>query len=104
MNRLSGNHLHRWWIPLASCAIFFLIIAFLIPYSQSLYNVKKSLAGLIYALCGFGNTSVKDAPLDFTYCLFVPVISGYLIYMRAQELDQAPIKQGTAGMGIILLG
>ena len=104
MNRLAGNHLHRWWIPLASSSAFFLVIAFLIPYAQSLYEVKKSLAGLVYALCSFGNTAEKDAALDFTYCLFVPVISGYLIYMRAKDLDRAPIQQSNWGMGIILLG
>jgi exosortase len=104
MNRLTGNYLHRWWIPLSSSALFFLIVAYLIPYSQSLYEVKKSLAGLVYALCAFGNTAEKDAALDFTYCLFVPVISGYLIYMRAKDLDQAAIKPANWGIGVILVG
>ena len=104
MNRLAGNNLHRWWIPLASSAIFFLVIAFLIPYSQSLYEVKKSLAGLIYALCSFGSSAEKDAALDFTYCLFVPVISGYLIYMRAKDLERATIAPANWGMWIIVLG
>jgi len=104
MNRMTRNHLHRWWIPLASSSLFFVVIAFLIPYAQSLYEVKKSLAGLVYSLCGFGETAEKDAALDFTYCLFVPVISGYLISMRAKDLDQAPINPCNWGMGIILAG
>jgi exosortase len=104
MNRLAGNNLHRWWIPLASSAAFFLVIAFFIPYAQSLYEVKKSIAGLVYALCSFGNTSEKDAALDFTYCLFVPIISGYLIFMRANDLNRALIRQNNWGMAIMVLG
>jgi len=104
MNRLTGSHLHRWWIPLACGAIFFLVLGFLIPYSQSLYEVKKSLAGLVYALCSFGNTAEKDAALDFTYCLFVPFISAYLVYLRWKDLEQAPIRQSNVGVGLILFG
>ena len=104
MNRLDGNHLHRWWIPLGSAALFFLIIGFLVPYAQSLYQVKKSLAGLVYALAGFGVTAEKDAPLDFTYCLFVPVISGYLVSLRTKDLARAPITQANWAMGIVALG
>jgi exosortase len=104
MNRLIGSHLHRWWIPLGSALIFFFVVAFLIPYSQSLYEVKKSLAGLVYALCSFGNTSKRDAPLDFTYCLFVPVIAAYLVYLRWKDLKRAPIGQSNFGLGLIVLG
>jgi exosortase len=104
MNRLADNHLHRWWIPLASAAVFFLVVAFLIPYATSLYEVKKSLAGLVWALASFGNTAEKDAALDFTYCVFVPVISGYLVYMRWKEIEAAPVIPSNTGMVIMLVG
>jgi exosortase len=104
MNRLTGNHLHRWWIPFASAAIFFVVVAFLIPYATSLYEVKKSLAGLVWALASFGNTAQKDAALDFTYCVFVPVISGYLIYMQWEKIAAAPINPSNTGLAIILIG
>lgn len=104
MNLLTGRHLHRWIIPFASAAVFFYIIAFLIPYAASLYDAKKSIAGLIDALAGFGQTSVKDAALDFTYCLFVPPISAYLIYLRWNDLERAPVRPGFAGLAVMLLG
>jgi exosortase len=104
MKGLTGNHLHRWWIPLSSGAIFFLIIAFLIPYASSLYEVKKSLAGLVYALASFGHTAEKDAALDFTYCLFVPPICGYLIYMRWQDLERASVAPSNAGFVVMVVG
>jgi len=104
MYHLNGIHLRRWWIPLASASLFFLVIAFLIPYASSLYEVKKSLAGLIYALASFGNTAEKDAALDFTYCLFVPIIAAYLVYLRRKELERAPIRQNNLSVGLIILG
>ena len=102
MNRWTGRHLHRWIIPFASAVIFFCVIAFLIPYATSLYDVKKTIAGLIYALAG--HTSVKDAPLDFTYCLFVPPISAYLIYLRWKDLERAPVRPSYVGLAVMVFG
>src|ERR1035437_2087641 len=104
MKRLTGSHLHRWWIPLASGAIFFLVVAFLIPYSASLWEVKKSLAGLILAMSNFGQASPKDAPFDYTYCLFVPLIFAYLVHHRWKDLGRSPIRQSKLGLGLIILG
>jgi exosortase len=105
MNRLIGSNLHRWLIPFASAVIFFALTAFIIPYAQSLYEVKKSVAGLIYALCSFGNTSDnQSASLDFTYCIFVPPIAGYLVYLRWGELKAAPIQRSNFGAVVLLAG
>jgi len=104
MKHLTGSHLHRWWIPFASATIFFLVVAFLIPYSSSLYQVKKSLAGLVMALASFGETAERDAPLDFTYCLFVPVIFAYLVWQRWSDLQRASIGESKLGLGLIILG
>lgn len=104
MKQLSSNYLQRWLIPFAAASLFFLLIVFVIPYSSSLWDVKKSLFGLIYLLCGFGQTAEIDAPLDFTYCLFVPVISGYLVYLRWKDLERAPVRQSNFGLGLMIVG
>ena len=104
MNRLTGSHLHRWWIPLASSAIFFLVVAFLIPYSSSLWAVKKSLASLILAMSNFGEASPEFASNDYTYCLFVPFIFAYLVYLRWKDIERAPVRQSKLGLGLIILG
>ncbi len=105
MNRLLGSNLHRWLIPFASAVIFFALLAFVIPYAQSLYEVKKSVAGLIYALCSFGNTTGNQAgSLDFTYCIFVPPIAGYLVYLRWDQLKAAPIERSYFGAVVLLAG
>jgi exosortase len=104
MERLAGSPLRRWWIPLASGAIFFFVVAFLIPYSSSLWAAKKSLAGLILAMSTFGQSTESLASLDFTYCLFVPFIFAYLVYLRWNDLERAPLRQGNLGLGLIILG
>ncbi|HEV3270594.1 MAG TPA: exosortase/archaeosortase family protein [Candidatus Methylacidiphilales bacterium] len=104
MKHLSGNHLHRWWVPLASGVIFFLVIALLIPYSASLYGIKKSLGGLVWALSSFGEAAPKDAPQDYTYCLFVPVIFTVLVYMRRKDLGQAAVRGTALGLFFLVPG
>ena len=103
MKRLADNYLHRWWIPFASALVFFFVIAFVIPYASSLYEVQKSLAALVMSMASFGNSQDQGGALDFTYCLFVPPIAGYLIYLRWGELEKAPIKGSNVGMGLIVL-
>jgi exosortase len=105
MERLTISNLHRWWIPFVSATIFFLIVAFLIPYTAGYGQVKLSLAGMILSLCNLGGNG-GSAAADFSYCLFVPPIFGYLVFLRWKELTQASInKKGTyVGMGLILAG
>jgi len=67
---------------------FLLVITFVIPYSASLYGVKKPLATLILAF-----TDVVDAPLDSTYCIFVPFIFAWLVYLKRKDLEQTPIRE-----------
>jgi exosortase len=104
MKHLRDNYLQRWMIPFGSAAVFFLLIAFLLPYSPSLWNVKKSLADLILSMCHFGQNPPEFAPFDYTYCLFVPVIVAYLIHLQWKELDQAPIAKSNLGLGLMILG
>ena len=84
--------------------IFFAVIALVIPYSSSLWAQKKSLGGLILALSNFGGAAPADAPQDYTYCLFVPLIFAYLVSQRWKELERAPIKESNLGPGLIILG
>jgi exosortase len=104
MKQLRDNYLQRWLIPFGSAAVFFLLIAFLIPYSSSLWAEKKSLARLILSMCNFGQATPEFAPLDYTYCLFVPIIFAYLVQQRWKDLDQAPVSGSNLGLGLIVLG
>jgi exosortase len=104
MNRLIGNYLQRWWIPLVSSLTFFSILAFLIPYSQSLYEVKRTLASLIWSMASFGHASETLASLDFTYCLFVPLIFAYLVWDRWKDIEKAPIRGSNIGFALIIFG
>jgi exosortase len=104
MKRMNANYLQRWLIPFGSMALFFLLLAFLIPYSTSLWAEKKSLAGLIIGMCHFGDSSPEFAPFDYTYCLFVPFIVAYLIHQRWKEIERTPVRKGNLGLGLIFLG
>jgi len=104
MDRRSLVATYRWWIPLACGATFFLTLAFLIPYAHSLYQIKKPIAGLIWALSDFGQAGQRDAPQDYSYCLLVPLIFGYLVHLRWNDLKAAPIKGTYGALGVIFVG
>jgi exosortase len=104
MERPSDKYLHRWWIPLACGLVFFYVLAFLIPYSSSLWSVKMSLARLVRSMCAFGNASLRDAPFDYTYCLFVPPIFAYLVYLKWDAIKKTSIQGSSIGMWVIVVG
>jgi exosortase len=105
MNAWLDRNFQRWWIPLASAGLFFLVVMCLIPYASSLYEVKKSISGLILALCDFGNSGQKGTTsYDYTYCLFVPFIFAYLVYLQRESLNRAPIRQSHLGLGLLAVG
>ena len=104
MKQLSDNYLRRWIIPFAAALIFFALIGFVIPYSSSLWEVQKSVADLIWSMSQFGQGATEFAANDYTYCLFVPIIFGYLVYLKWPELQRAPIQQSNLGMGLIMVG
>jgi exosortase len=103
MEPLPESQLRRWWIPLASITLFFLLLAFLIPYSSSLWEVKRPLAGLVLALCAFGQTNEVTAAQDYTYCLLVPFIVAYLVYLRWGDLSRARVRGNNLSLGLMLL-
>jgi len=96
---VSGKLLHSWLFPLATAAIFFLVLLFLIPYSESLGDVKEPLGTLVWILCWGEWTG-----MDYSYCLFVPVIFAYLIFIHWEEISRLPIRGNNAAMGLLLAG
>lgn len=96
--------IQRWLIPGACALLFFWVLAFCIPYAESLGTVNRPLGLLILALCNFGSSDPTRAELDFTYCLFVPAIFAALVYLRREELAQAPIRGSNFALGLIGLG
>jgi exosortase len=99
MERLNTNYLHRWWIPLACGLTFLLLITLAIPYSTSLWSVKRPLFFLIVGLSG-----LKDSAADSTYCLFVPPIFAYLVYLRHKDIEKAHVQGSNLALGVIILG
>jgi exosortase len=99
MERLNTNYLHRWWIPLGCGGFFLILISVIIPYSTSLWGVKKSLFSIILGL-----SNLHDAPLDSTYCLFVPFIFAYLVFLRHKDIEKAPVRGSNLALGLILVG
>jgi exosortase len=99
MEHSNRNQLLRWWIPTLSAVTLFGVLGFVLPYATSLWEIKRSIAGLVFAMCSWGQGSI-----DNSYCLFVPPIVIYLISQRWTELKAAPVKSDNWGMPLILLG
>jgi len=100
MTPVSNKLLRGWLLPLVTAVIFFYALLFRIPYSESLGEIKRSLGGLVMDLCtGPGTTS-----MDYSYCLFVPFIFAYLIFVRWEQIACQSIQGNNAGMGLILAG
>jgi exosortase len=104
MVRLDSPALHRLVVPLVSAVAFLGLLALVIPYSSSLWDVKRSLGHLIYSMSQFGTGTPEFAGYDYTYCLFVPIIFGYLVYHNAALLARTPIQGSNTGMAVIFAG
>jgi exosortase len=104
MEFLRTKHARLWVIPLACCAAFFIVLAGLIPYSSSLGEIKRPLAGLILDLTQFGPTGSHNATVDFSYCLFVPVVFAVMVFLRRREIAATRIRGSNLALVWILLG
>ena len=105
MNWVSRKNLNCWVAPLATTVIFLTPLIFLIPYATSYGSYKRPLATLILDLCKFGTSTHQNAALDYSYCLLVPPIVVYLIYLKKDEIAALPIKGSTgAGLAMLFLG
>ena len=97
---LSGNFLHRWLLPLGTVLVFLVVLLFCIPYSQSLGDTKEPLGILVWRLGTSGGTTA----MDYSYCLFVPLIVGYLVFIRKEKIAGEPVQGSNAAMGLIVFG
>ena len=105
MDFVKSRNFAAWVVPVTCAVLFFALIAFVIPYSASQYNTKLSLAHLVRKMAAFGQSdNAAHASLDFTYCLFVPLIFGYLVYLRWGDLRKAQIEGSNIGLGVLILG
>jgi len=100
MTTPSGKLLHSWLLPLATSAIFFIALLFLIPYSQSLGDVKESLGALVWIL----GSGIATTTMDYSYCLFVPIIFVYLIFIRRRQIMDLPVQGSNAALALIAFG
>ena len=96
MNIFSGRQLHRWLIPFAAFLFVIGVLAFGLPYSTSLWSAKRTIAGLIYGMCGGWNGN-----LDNSYCLMVLPIVLYLVWQRWGDLRTAPVQSANSGLAMI---
>lgn len=102
MIQIGGRHLNRWMLPFASAAILVTVLFFCIPYASGYEHSKMALGVLLWDVCMAGQNS--RVTLDFSYCLFVPVIVGYLIYLKKDELARQPIRGSNAALGLLAVG
>jgi exosortase len=99
MKALTFNQLRRWGIPFFSAVAFFAVIAFVLPYSTSLWEIKRSIASLVFAMCKWGEGSI-----DSSYCLMVPPIVIYLVWQRWTDLRAAVVQGSDFGLALIAVG
>jgi exosortase len=102
MNHFGGKLLHRWLLPSVTVLVFALSLLLLIPYAAGYEHAKLPLGVLLWKICWTGQSS--RVTLDFSYCLFVPFIVGYLIYIRKEKIAALPIEGNNAALGLVVFG
>jgi EpsI family protein len=90
----------RWLLPTLCGAVLLGVLLFIFPFDTG-YSTERSPLG--FALWSAWTTSDQSAQ-DYSYCLLIPLVVGYLVYERRQRLAQAPIHGSVAAIGLILLG
>ncbi len=100
MIQIGGRLLHRWWLPLASAAILILSLLLVIPYASGYEHTKVPLGILLWKVCWAGQNT--HTTLDFSYCLLVPVIVGYLIFTRKEEIARQSIRGINPALGLVV--
>jgi EpsI family protein len=98
--RVSGTNLHRWLIPCLYAAVLFGVLLFVFPFDTG-YLTERTPLG--FALWQTWTASDPNAQ-DYSYCLLVPFIVGYLVYERKGRLAETPVKGSTWAIAVILLG
>ena len=92
----------RWYAPAATVAVFALSLLLLIPYATGYEHDKVPLGVMLWKICTNGQNS--RVTLDFSYCLFVPFIVAYLVYLRKDKVMAQPIAGNNAALGLVVFG
>jgi exosortase len=92
----------RWLLPSITFAVLVLSLLFLIPYTSGYGNTKVPLGIMLWNICMNGQNT--RTTLDFSYCLFVPFIVGYLVFTLREEIAREDIRGSNAAMGLIGFG
>ena len=99
---MEGRLTRRWLLPLTAAAVFFLALLLVIPYATGYGSSKMPLGIMIWKLCMAGETNHNT--LDFSYCLFVPFIVAFLLFILRKQIAIQPIRGCDKAMGLILVG
>jgi len=103
MLKIEGRLLRRWLLPSLAAAVFLLSLLFLVPYASGYEQLKVPLGIMLWKICMAGQQN-SHVTLDFSYCLFVPVIVGYLIFVRKEEIARQPVHGNNAALGLLVFG
>jgi exosortase len=101
MIQIEGRLLHRWLLPSAAAAALVFSLLLLIPFASGYEQTKVSLGVLLWKVCLAGQQNTHTT-LDFSYCLFVPVLVGYLIFIRQEQIARQPIHGYNPAIGLII--
>jgi EpsI family protein len=97
---IDRTNLQRWIIPLTASALLFAILLFIFPYNSGDSSINSPLGRALWTIW---TTSGGDTT-DYTYCLLVPLMVGYLLYVKHPQIVSAPTRSTTASIGWIILG
>ena len=102
---IDRTTLHRWIIPIATASLLFAILLFLFPYNSGDSSINSPLgrALLITWTASFWAAPDSDIP-DFSYCLLVPLMVGYLLYEKRKQIAETPIRGNNAAIAAIAIG
>jgi len=101
MIRIEGKLLHRWLLPSLAALVFILSLLLLIPYASGYEQLKVPLGIILWKVCMAGQQN-SHVTLDFSYCLFVPVIVAYLVFVRKDVIARQPVRGINAALGLIV--
>jgi len=101
MIRIEGKLLHRWLLPSGTALFFILSLLLLIPYASGYEQLKVPLGIILWKVCIAGQQN-SHVTLDFSYCLFVPAIVAYLVYVRKEVVARQPVHGINAALGLII--
>jgi exosortase len=87
----------KWFVPLATIVVFFGILLFTLPYAAGYGpHDKVPLGTMLYKMWGL---------TEWGHAALVPFICLFLIFLRRQEILQAPIRgSNLLGGGLVFLG